>query len=198
MEITKSHRPTETFLVKNMVCRCCIRFLHEKLTQEGYSITGIELGKVTVSMDSSGYTREDIQKSIEKLGFELIRSREKWLVEKIKQAVIELIHQMNNVDSIARKSDYLVEKLGLSYPYLSRLFSANEPITLERYIILQKIERIKELVDQGEFSLSEIAYMMDYSSVQYLSRQFHAVTGVTVSEYKQGKGAFRKPIDQLY
>ncbi|HHJ09339.1 MAG TPA: AraC family transcriptional regulator [Bacteroidetes bacterium] len=198
MEKTKPQRPTETFLVKNMVCRCCIWYLNEKLTHQGYHITGIELGKVTVSMDSSRYTREDIEKSIEKLGFELIRNREKWLVEQIKRAVIELIHQMNNVDSITRKSDYIVEKLGLSYPYLSRLFSANEPVTLERYIILQKIERIKELVNQGEFSLSEIAYMMDYSSVQYLSRQFHAVTGVTVSEYKQGKGASRKPIDQLY
>jgi AraC-like DNA-binding protein len=105
---------------------------------------------------------------------------------------------MNNVDSIARKSDYLVEKTGLSYPYLSRIFSNHEHITLEKYIILNKIERIKELIDQEELTLSEIAFNMDYSSVQYLSNQFKQMTGMTVSDYKESDRSSKIPIDQLY
>ncbi len=192
-----NHQNT-TFHVKNMVCQCCVRYLHEKLTGAGFRVLSIELGKVVVEHDAGPNAPGEIASIIEEHGFELIRGRDKILVEQIKQAVIELVHQMNNVDSIVRKSDYLVEKLGLSYPYISRLFSAHEPVTLERYIILQKIERIKELIDQAEFTLGEIAFMMDYSSVQYLSRQFHEITGVTVSEYKQGLGAGKKPIDKLY
>jgi AraC-like DNA-binding protein len=128
----------------------------------------------------------------------VIDSREMIMVEQIKQAVIELIHHMNNVDSVVRKSDYLVEKLGYSYQHLSKTFSAYETITLERYIILQKIERIKQLIDNDEFTLSEIAFMMDYSSVQYLSNQFHKTTGMTVSEYKVSDHSSKKPIDKLY
>jgi AraC-like DNA-binding protein len=100
---------------------------------------------------------------------------------------------MNNVNSIVQKSDYLVEKLGMSYQKLSRLFSRQEGITLEKYIIQNKISRIKELLNQGEFSLSEIAYMMDYSSVHYLSKQFKDITGETVSLYKAGLGQTCQP-----
>jgi len=128
----------------------------------------------------------------------VIESREMILVEQIKHAVIELIHHLNNVDSVVRKSDYLVEKLGYSYQHLSKTFSAHEPVTLERYIILQKIERIKQLIDNGEFTLSEIAFMMDYSSVQYLSNQFRQITGMTVSEYKASDHSAKKSIDKLY
>ena len=105
---------------------------------------------------------------------------------------------MNNVDSIVRKSEYLVEKLGLSYSYLSRIFSSQEHITLEKYIILNKIERTKELIDQEELTLSEIAFIMDYNSVQYLSSQFKQSTGMTVSEYRESDRSTKRPIDQLY
>jgi AraC-like DNA-binding protein len=88
--------------------------------------------------------------------------------------------------------------MGYSWPYLSKLFHAREPVTLERYIILQKIERIKQLIDNDEFTLSEIAYMMDYSSVQYLSAQFHKITGMTVSEYRAGDRSSKKPLDNIY
>jgi AraC family transcriptional regulator len=98
--------------------------------------------------------------------------------------VFELIYKMNNVNSIAQKSEYIVEKLGLNYRYISNLFSKYEPQTLEKYIIRHKIERIKQLIDENEYTLGEIAYMMDYSSVQYLSNQFKKETGMTVSEYK--------------
>jgi len=119
------------------------------------------------------------------------------LVEEIKQAVIELIHFMNNMDSVVRKKEYIVEKLGRNYNYLSRLFSAYEPVTLEKYIIQQKIERIKELIDEGELTLSEISYMMDYSSVHYLSNQFKKMTGYSVTEYKNRTRGAKRYWDEI-
>jgi len=188
---------TTTIHIKNMVSRCCIVLIREKLEKAGILVDEISLGKATIRFDETRVSRVDIRQVLLELGTDLIEDREQQLVEKIKLAVIELIHHMNNVDSIVRKSDYLVEKLGLSYSYLSRIFSSHENITLERYIILNKIERIKELIDQDEFTLSEIAFMMDYSSVQYLSSQFRNITGMTVSEYKAGDRSSKRPIDLL-
>ena len=181
-----------------MVSNCCIILLKEKFGQAGIRVNNIQLGTVTVTGSPALITDKFIDDFLGKFGFELIKDRESQLIEQIKIAVIELIHYLNNVDSIVRKSDYLVEKLGLSYSYLSRIFSSHEPITLERYIILQKMERIKELIDQKEYTLSEIAFMMDYSSVQYLSNQFRKETGVSVTDYKKSTFVLKKPIDKLY
>lgn len=181
-----------------MVCHCCLRVIREELEKAGVEVREITPGRARVSYNEQKITLEGIRSLLEGLGTDLIEGREHRLVEEIKLAVIELIHQMNNVDSIVRKSEYLVEKTGLSFAYLSRIFSSHEHITLEKFIILHKIERIKELIDQDEFTLSEIAYMMDYSSVQYLSNQFRHITGMTVSEYKESDRSSKKPIDRLY
>ncbi len=189
---------SETLIIRNMVSHCCVILLRERLEAAGIIVNQIQLGQVTVSYHPGQHDHEKVSAVIREIGLEVIKSRELIMVEKIKQAVIELIHYMNNVDSVVRKSDYLVEKLGYSYQHLSKTFSAYEPINLERYIILQKIERIKQLIDNDEFTLSEIAFMMDYSSVQYLSAQFHRITGMTVSDYKASDRSSKKPIDKLY
>ena len=189
---------TTTLYIKNMVCQCCLRVISQELEKAGVKVNEIMLGKATVSYDPDLVTMARIKAVLNELGTDLIEGREHKLVEEIKLAVVELIHQMNNVDSIVRKSEYLVEKTGLSYAYLSRIFSSHEHITLEKFIILHKIERIKEMIDQDEFTLSEIAFMMDYSSVQYLSNQFKHITGMTVSEYKDSDRSSKKPIDKLY
>lgn len=181
-----------------MVCQCCIRVLGEEFEKAGISVVEISLGRARVMFDPDQVAMDDIREILNKLGTDLVETREHRLVEEIKLAVVELIHHMNNVDSIVRKSDYLVEKTGLSYPYLSRIFSSHEQITLEKFIILHKIERIKELIDQEELTLSEIAFMMDYSSVQYLSNQFKHTTGMTVSEYKESDRSSKRPIDNLH
>jgi AraC-like DNA-binding protein len=172
--------------------------LRERLENAGIVVDHIQPGKIAISYDPAVHDSGSVTGIIEGIGMEVLENREKVLVERIKQSVIELIHHLNNVDSIVRKSDYLVEKLGYSYQHLSKTFSAHEPVTLERYVILQKIERIKELIDNGEFTLSEIAFMMDYSSVQYLSNQFHKITGMTVSDYKASDRSSKKPIDRVY
>lgn len=187
----------KTYFLKNMVCDCCMILLREKLVSNGIRIDEIKLGELTISEFSD--EQENIVETItSELGFEIIEKRDEIMVEEIKKAVIELIHHLNNVDSIIRKSDYLVEKLGMSYQHLSRIFSSHEPVTLERYIILQKIEKIKELIDSDEYSLSEISYIMDYSSIQHLSAQFKQITGLTPSEYKKSDHSMRRSIDKLY
>lgn len=190
-----SHR--KTYFLKNMVCSCCLKLLKERLEKKDIQIQEIKLGELTAILK---YNRQEeiIETVVEDLGFEIIKQRDEILVEEIKKAVIELIHQLNNVDSIIRKSDYLVEKLGMSYQHLSKTFSSHEPVTLERYIILQKTEKIKELIDSNEYTLSEISYLMDYSSIQHLSSQFKQITGLTPSEYKRSDRSMRKPIDDLY
>lgn len=189
---------SETLMIRNMVSNCCTILLRERLEDAGIIVNQVQLGQVIVSYDPVHHNHDAVAELIREIGLDVIEGREMIMVEKTKQAVIELIHHMNNVDSVVRKSDYLVEKLGYSYQYLSKTFSAHEPVTLERYIILQKMERIKQLIDNDEFTLSEIAFMMDYSSVQYLSNQFHKTTGMTVSEYKASDRSSKKSIDKLY
>jgi len=188
---------TDELYVKNMACTCCMRFVQEKLEELGVEVKDMTLSKITIRYKNKPVSREVISDMLHRYGLDLVHRREDKIVAQIKTTIIELIHHLNNVDSIVRKSDYLVEKLGLSYPYLSKVFSEHENQTLERYIISQKIERIKHLLDSQEFSLSEIAYMMDYSSVQYLSNQFKSITGMTVTEYKAGDQPTKIPIDTL-
>ncbi len=188
---------TTTIQIRNMLCRCCIRVVREALEKKGIKVEQITLGEVRVRYDIRQVSMNTIAATLREAGFELVVSREKKIVNKIKTTVVELIHHLNNMDSIVRKSDYLVEMLGLSYQQLSKIFSRHESVTLERYIILNKIERIKELILLDEYTLSEIAYMMDYSSVQYLSNQFKKETGYSVTEYKKKGLNLKKPLEEL-
>ncbi len=188
---------TKTIKIKNLFCSSTVLLLKEKLEETGYIVHEINLGSATLSFDPSILTEEGVTTLLEKYGLGLVIDKDKKLVEDIKLAVIELIHQLNNVNSVIRRSDYLVEKLGKSYQQLSKVFSSHESTTLEKYIILQKIERTKELINQDEFTLSEIAYMMEYSSVQYLSNQFKNITGLSVSEYRLKNSVPRKSIGEI-
>jgi AraC-like DNA-binding protein len=184
--------------IKNMLSKCCISVIRNEFGKNNIIVEKIEQGEATVTFDKSVITLQEINKLLEDLGFGIVVSRDLQIIEKIKRTVIDLIHNMNNVDSVVRKSEYLVEMLGLSYQQLSKIFSKYESITLERYIILNKVERIKELILQDEYTLSEIAYMMDYSSVQYLSNQFKKETGYSVTEYKKLGLNLKKPVENLY
>jgi len=160
-------------------------------------ITKLQYGLLEVDLDDNISVNE-FNKILSDNGIEIIDDKEKILIEQIKIAVIELIHELNNVNSIIRKSDYLVERLGMPYQKISKIFSANEPITLERFIILNKIEKIKQMIIADEYSLFEISYLMDYNSVHYLSSQFKKETGMTISEFKKLKNKPLKSLDKLY
>jgi len=188
---------TDTIFIKNMLCSCCIKVVTSEFAKNCINILSIELGKATIMYDTEKINHTTIRNILEKNNFALISDRETILVEQIKNAVIELVHYSNNINSIIRKSDYLIEKLNMNYQTISKVFSRHEKITLEKFIILHKIERTKELILCHEYTLSEIAYMMDFSSVQHLSNTFRKTTGISVTDYKK-KGEVQKiALDKL-
>ncbi len=189
---------TRKIFIKNMTSTCCERIIQYDFSQNNINIQDLRMGYAQISFDPTRMNLDKIDEILQQSGMSLLISRERQIVEQIKIAVIELIHHMNNMDSILQKADYIVEKLNMNYRYLSKIFSKYETVTLEKFIILNKIERIKELIDSEEYTLSEIAYMMDYSSVQYLSNQFKKETGTSVTEYKQSDRSCKKPLDELY
>ena len=156
----------------------------------------ISLGRVVVGYDDPDKFAQFID-ALPAIGFEVVRDSSEKIVEQCKVAAIELFFHGNNANSLIRNSDHLSERTGVPYHQLSRMFSDATGITLEKYIILLKIERVKELLSYNDHTLSEISYQMGYSSVQYLSNQFKQVTGVTVSQFKQGLGDGRIPLDEL-
>lgn len=181
-----------------MVSNSCIRVVREELDKTGFiHVMHVELGKAEITYDAQVINLVTIQAILKNSGFDLITDKEEQLVEQIKTSVIQLIYYGNNTNSLIRNSDYLSDKLGMPYIHLSKVFSEKTGITLEKYIILIKIEKIKELISYDELTLSEISYAMGYSSVQYLSNQFKQVTGLSVSEYKNQVHNDRKPLSQV-
>jgi AraC family transcriptional regulator len=170
--------------------------MRHELQLDGIEILDIKLGTIILSHNPKKISLKKIESIIESFGFEIIINKEKLLVEQIKQAVIDLVHN-STYNAMVRNSDYLVERFGMSYPYISTLFSKHENTTLEKFTILHKIEKVKELIEYGELTLSEIAYMMGYSSVQYLSSQFKTITSVSVTEYKLMPSNSRIGLDKL-
>jgi AraC-like DNA-binding protein len=157
----------------------------------------VELG--IVELEESELTpqqNDSVRARLHEIGFELLEDRRQQLVEAIKTTVIELIHRGND-DTKLKHSEYLALQLGYEYPHLSKLFSDETGTTIEQYIILQKIEKVKELLTYGEQTISDIAYQLGYSSVAALSSQFKKVTGITPSAYKDADERKRKTLDQI-
>ncbi len=197
MERHNFNTSLHTLHIKNMVSNSCIRVVKESLQRTGFiEVMRIELGEAEVRFDLQIISLGFIDELLKKDGFELIHDSSRRLLEKIKTAVIQLVFYGNNTNSLIRNSDYLSDKLGYPYQQLSKVFSEKSGTTLEKYIILIKVEKIKELLSYDEMTLSEIAFRMGYSSVQYLSNQFKQVTGLTVSEYK-GQWRERRPLSSL-
>jgi AraC family transcriptional regulator len=183
-----------------MVCQRCVQAVGEALSSIGLHANKIGLGEVDVKgPDLSQEQLTALDKALEERGFERIDDRKARLIESIKNKVITMIHHSDHVDRKYNWSTQLSEELHYDYNYLSNLFSAVEGITLEQYIIRQKIEKVKELLFYDELSLSEIAYKLGYSSVAHLSAQFKKITGLTPSELKKSRqiSANRKPLDDV-
>lgn len=181
--------------IKNMVCNRCIMAVKDVLQQAGLHPANIALGEVTLEEKKlSKEQHNQLDAALTAIGFELIDNRRGKLIEQLKNAVVEMVHYSDPVK--IKHSTYLSEKLHHDYSYLSKLFSETEGLTIEHYIIKQKIERVKELLVYDELSLSEIADRLGYSSVAHLSAQFKKVTGLTPTFYKN-KGIQRIPIDKV-
>ena len=188
----------KTLHIKNMVCNRCIKVVREELEKQDYKVEKIELGEAVITSDKKKFQLDNIKKSLEDNGFELIDSRNASIIERVKILIIKLIHHNSKeTQSDINIHDEIVKEAGLSYQYVSSLFSSMEGITIEKYIIHQKIEKVKELIVYDELTLSEIAYRLGYSSVQHLSNQFKKVTGLSPSYFKRLKSKKRKPLDKI-
>lgn len=184
--------------IRNMVSsRCIAQVQHVLENSPNISIDKVYLGAAQIQKNADNIDFIALQKRLQEQGFDLILDKDAALLEAIKVAVLEMIYYGNNLNSLIRNSDYLSDKLAHPYTFLSKLFSDKTHVTLEKYIILVKIERVKELLSYNEMTLSEISYQMGYSSVQYLSNQFKQITTYSVSEYKALPIKPRIPLDQL-
>ncbi len=182
--------------IRNMVCNRCIAVVKSEFDTLGYSTANVTMGEVDLPAKISSEALKEISSKLTPHGFELIDDKKSKLIEKIKTVVISQVH--NGEDKPKQNySDLIAQKLNKDYSYLSNLFSEIEGITIEHYIILQKIERVKELLVYDELSLNEIADEMGYSSASHLSNQFKKVTGLTPSYFKTVKDKKRLSLDHV-
>ena len=186
-----------TLHIRNMVCGRCIEVVTQELTGLGYTVTSIELGEVTLKEQVDGTDLDQVRGALNNHGFELIDDRKSQMINRIKTLIIAYIHMDKDIPGHVNLSQYLSREIGHDYSYLSNLFSSVEGITIEKYVIRQKVEKVKELLVYDELSLSEISYRLGYSSVQHLSQQFRKVTGLTPSHFRNIRENKRKPLDQV-
>lgn len=185
-----------TLYIKNMVCARCILVVKAELAELEPQPMSVELGLVTLKQDLTQSQKSALALALQRLGFELIDDKKTRLVTQVKTSIINLVHHHNTVLKV-NLSQYLAEQLQQDYPYLSSLFSELEGTTIEKYFIAQKVEKVKELLDYNEQSLSEIAFALHYSSVAHLSNQFKKVTGITPSQFKNNTEGKRKALDKV-
>jgi AraC family transcriptional regulator len=183
--------------IKNMVCDRCISTVRRQLDQLNLSYKNVQLGRVELVKEPSKEEVSKLREVLKASGFELLDDERKTIVEQVKNNIISLIHGYESEELNIKLSVLLQQKLNKDYQYLSTLFSSVEGITIEKYAILQRVEKAKELIMYGELSMSEIADKLHYSSVQHLSQQFRKVTGLTPTEFKQLKENNRKPLDKV-
>lgn len=179
-----------------MVSNRCKMVVNEILNKQGLHCVSIELGEVEISDVITVESRAELEQSLLEFGFEMIENKRSVLIEKIKNAVIEMVHYSKDIIKV-NFSDYLSEKLNYDYTYLANVFSEAQGTTIEHFIILHKIERVKELLTYDEMNISEIAFTMNYSSVAHLSYQFKKFTGLSPIRFKQQKNKNRIPIDKI-
>jgi AraC-like DNA-binding protein len=183
--------------IKNMVCDRCIMVVRQQLQNIGFNVDEVNLGIASIEPEPDGEQLSLISSQLKLLGFELLDNEKDQMVERIKSLIIEKVHHSDLADKHLNFSQYLSDGLNKEYAYLSRMFSDAEDMTIEKFIIQQKIEKVKELLEYGQLNLNEITWEMGYSSSAHLSTQFKAITGLTPSQFKALGKRRRKPIDKL-
>lgn len=168
----------------------------EELDKLGLLHAVVDLGVVDILGEITQEQHNQLKENLLRSGLEVIDDKNTILVERIKNTIIEMIHYSDELPKV-NYSDYLSEKLGLEYTYLSNLFTELKGITIQQYIIINKIERVKELLIYEDLTLSEISYKLHYSSVAHLSNQFKKVTGISPSLFRQLKIKRRENLENL-
>jgi len=172
--------------IKNMVCIRCQMAVKNELEKLGVHQTKIELGEAEIMEDLSIEQRDNLSISLKNIGLELMEDRKNILADKVKTAIIDLVHNTDHKIKI-NLPDYLGEKVFHNYAFLSKLFSEVKGTTIEKFYLSQKLEKVKELLVYDELNLTDIAYKLHYSSVAHLSNQFKKMTGLTPSHFKNLK-----------
>jgi AraC-like DNA-binding protein len=170
--------------------------VQSELEKFGLNPTTVELGSAIVSEDFDKEQQMLLNLNLMDLGFEIIDDKKSRVVEKIKNLITDLVYFRDN-DSKTSLSEYIATAVGQDYSYISNLFSLHEKNSIQQYYILQKIERVKELLIYDELNLNEIALQLNYSSLSHLSKQFKKVTGFTPTSFKNGKEHSRQLIENL-
>ncbi|MBM4170203.1 MAG: helix-turn-helix transcriptional regulator [Ignavibacteria bacterium] len=182
-----------------MVCDRCVRVVKEELQHLGLDVRSIQLGEAVVGIAFRDPDQEQIRTALAKHGFELLDDRQSQIIERIKIAVLKLVRDFDpELPRKLKDSEFMAKEVGQDYHKLTTLFSSTQGITVEKYIILQRIEFVKELLRYNELTLSEIAYRLGYSSVSHLSNQFKKTTGLSATEYRNLKVWDRKPLDRIH
>lgn len=185
-----------TLYIKNMVCPRCIESVNKIFSESDSEVISIQLGEVIVKDAPLPEQLEELGKKLSDQGFELLEDQKSKLINQIKSIIVDQIHHKNK--SLNINFSYLLsESLNHEYTSLSKLFSSVEGITIEKFILKQKVEKVKELLFYDELTLTEIAYKMSYSSVAHLSNQFKKETGMTPSEFKRLRKPGHQPLDNL-
>jgi AraC-like DNA-binding protein len=182
--------------IKYMVSLRCKMMVKEELKKLGLNYIIVDLGMVEILEDITQEQREQLGKNLLKSGLELLEDKKSILIEKIKNLIIEMIHYSDELPNM-NYSDYISEKLGYDYTYLANTFSEVKGITIQQFIIIHKIERVKELILYDELNLTEISYKLNYSSPAHLSNQFKKITGLTPSFYRQMKQKRKKNLENM-
>ncbi len=172
--------------IKHMVSLRCKMVVKDILNQLGLAYGAVELGEVEILTHITDEKREQLASALVKPGFELMESKKSIIVEKIKNIVIEMVHYADELPKM-NFSDHISDRLKLDFHYLSQLFKEVKGMTIMQFIIINKIEKVKELMQYDDLTLTEIAFKMDYSSVAHLSNQFKQITGFTPSTFKSHK-----------
>jgi AraC-like DNA-binding protein len=179
-----------------MVSTRCVMAVKEELKKLGLHYIVVDLGEVEIMETLSGQQKEQLNLALLKSGLELMDDKKAVMIERIKNVIIEMIHHADELPKM-NYSDHISQKLGYDYTHLADTFSEVKGITIQQFIIIHKIERIKELIIYDELNITEIAWKMNYSSVAHLSNQFKKVTGLSPSHFKQLKDKRRTPIEEI-
>jgi len=183
--------------IKNMVCLRCIKVVKQVLDEMKIPYNKVELGKASLTQEIDSGQIGVLRKKLQDEGFDIVEDSKAAIVEKIKNLLIDLVYHKELDEWKENLSIYLSRHLNKDYTVLSQLFSALENTTIEQFFIIQKIEKVKEMLVYDQLQLSEIAWKMGYSSVAHLSGQFKKITGFTPSDFKKLKQHTKRPIDKL-
>lgn len=187
---------TVEVFIKNMVCDRCVKVLRNELTEEGLNLETVELGRVVYQTSNPVEDHGKLEKVLEANGFSVVLKPDRILVEQVKLSLIDLLNSLP-IKKTGPLSAYLTEVTAHDYSRLSRTFSQTENITIEKYFIKLKIEKVKELIQANQHNFTEISHLLDYSNSNHLSRQFKSETGMSLSEYRNLGENFRNSLDQI-